>query len=343
MPNRLLQRHQVHGGQIVDLSSGYPSRPFAVASRSMSGPQTLVDLSRPTTDFTEQGVSAYTIQQPGVDGSGSGSGGGGLMAWSDHLLGFVDVWPSGKMVGSGGRGATLGFSHVEHFARMRHVVDLSAGPTCVTIGTTHPFLLVGAADGSLVCLNPLSRLFRPKNERVAARKIRVFQHDYSPAPAAKKSKGSAGDELSSGSKPSPPPPSPQRGAARIVHGFAPEVNEHNKSETMRRVMAGLRGRKSGKLKGPKARERLARRLGKRSGATAASAAMDDDGGGNATGHSTTKVELAIFEPLTRITAVAWNPNAEYGCWAAAATASGLLKVMDLGDETPPERGSTAGP
>ncbi|CEF78972.1 hypothetical protein FGSG_04050 [Fusarium graminearum PH-1] len=38
----------------------------------------------------------------------------------------------------------------------------------------------------------------------------------------------------------------------------------------------------------------------------------------------------IYEPLTRVTVAEWNPNEEYGCWAAAAMGSGLVRVMDLG-------------
>jgi transcription factor C subunit 6 len=40
----------------------------------------------------------------------------------------------------------------------------------------------------------------------------------------------------------------------------------------------------------------------------------------------------IHEPLTRVTAVQWNPNPGYGCWAAVAMASGLVRFMDLGLE-----------
>jgi transcription factor C subunit 6 len=38
----------------------------------------------------------------------------------------------------------------------------------------------------------------------------------------------------------------------------------------------------------------------------------------------------IHEPFTRITVVAWNPNNDFGSWAAMAMASGLVRVADLG-------------
>jgi transcription factor C subunit 6 len=40
--------------------------------------------------------------------------------------------------------------------------------------------------------------------------------------------------------------------------------------------------------------------------------------------------VVIHEPLTRVTAIKWNPNVQFSCWAACAMASGLIKVMDLG-------------
>lgn len=43
-----------------------------------------------------------------------------------------------------------------------------------------------------------------------------------------------------------------------------------------------------------------------------------------------KTKAAVHAPQTRVTVVAWNPNVEYGWWAAAALGSGLVKVMDLG-------------
>ena len=38
----------------------------------------------------------------------------------------------------------------------------------------------------------------------------------------------------------------------------------------------------------------------------------------------------IHEAKTAIRRVAWNPNPHCGTWAAAATASGLIRIEDLG-------------
>ena len=44
------------------------------------------------------------------------------------------------------------------------------------------------------------------------------------------------------------------------------------------------------------------------------------------------IRFSIHEPLTRVASVAWNPNVEFGWWAAAGMASGLVRIMDLGVE-----------
>lgn len=334
IPQRLLQRHQIHGGYIIDMCSGYPSRPFVVSTKSLSGLQALTDLSRPTVEVSEQGISTYTFQP-------------GLVCWSDHLLGFIDVWPA-TMVG----GTTIGFAHVEHYCHMRHVADVSAPPTCCAVGTQHPFVLVGAADGTLVCVNPAARVFRSRTTR--AFKVTVFQHDHVGTTVSKNGTmdGSSEQRLSKG---------PSRGAARIVHGFAPQINEHNKAEKMRRLMQELRRKAQKGRDQNRASDRRRRQRGRQphqgSGGHPESRpiAVDaDDAPGDVkmsdvvdthdSGHARTEqaphpkavVEPVIFEPLTRVTCVAWNPNAEYGWWAAAALGSGLVKVMDLGDETPAE-------
>jgi transcription factor C subunit 6 len=42
--------------------------------------------------------------------------------------------------------------------------------------------------------------------------------------------------------------------------------------------------------------------------------------------------MVIHEPLTRVAAVAWNPNVDFGTWTAVAFGSGLVRVMDVGVE-----------
>lgn len=86
-------------------------------------------------------------------------------------------------------------------------------------------------------------------------------------------------------------PARQRGASRVLQGFRPEKNNHD----------------------PKRPRKASTQTTKLNG----DAPSDPTKG-------------ILPEPLSRITAVEWNPNQGWGCWAAAATASGIVRVMDLG-------------
>ena len=100
-----------------------------------------------------------------------------------------------------------------------------------------------------------------------------------------------------------PPESPasKRGVSRIVQGFAVEQNRNIHGE--------------GKP-GPKKTSKAPKTM------------MDDDEDERAGPAEGPKI--ALHESLTRITAMEWNPNDGYGCWAAVAMGSGLVRVMDLG-------------
>lgn len=93
-------------------------------------------------------------------------------------------------------------------------------------------------------------------------------------------------------------PGSERGAARILQGFRKEKNPNPRTE-FHKALAAKKTAKKGKAK---------------------------------TGESATISKDVIHESLTRMTAVEWNPNPAYGCWAAVAMASGLVRVMDLGLE-----------
>jgi transcription factor C subunit 6 len=93
----------------------------------------------------------------------------------------------------------------------------------------------------------------------------------------------------------------ERGASRLLQGFSKEKNPNPRTEYHKAIAANKNAKK---------------------------------GKGKA-GEAPAAVEIAkqvIHEPLTRITCVQWNPNAGYGCWAAAAMGSGLVRIMDLGLE-----------
>jgi transcription factor C subunit 6 len=302
----MLQRHAVHASHVLDMSSGYPSMPHMVASVPVGGFTTLVDLSSPTGESTY--IAAPGIQfQPGV------------LDWSDHLQGWLVLAPAG------GPGLnTLVFLSVRYFPLARSMLTSMSMPLCVSIRGNHPHGLVGCADGSVWSFNALSKLFRQRDED--AFKIKVFEHEFRPMDSPHTwnkmdNEGGRGNEL--------------RGASRVLQGFLPDVNDDPRSERLREL------NKKKLLNSKKKPAKAGKKRGKPSqkGATDGGAADDADIGGDAadgvagdevSAHMASR--MVIHEPLTRVTATAWNPNVGFASWAAVALGSGLVKVMDVGVE-----------
>lgn len=264
-PRRMLSRHPVHHTTIVGMVSGAPSRPYMIASYPVGGTNKLIDLRSPTLETTE-------IQKAVVNPQAH------LIGYSDHLLGFIMLNPSSRAINT-----ILAFTHYAHFPAVRTLCTMDSLPSCLSVGRTHPFLLVGTLDGSVWCMNPLAELLSTRY--VTMDRLRIFQHEHVSARFHE-----------------PGTPGAVRGSSRIVHGFA------------------LESKTEGKTAAPKPK--------KKKKATKVEFESDDDDGDGA--GSTTKVFMN--DAGTRICAVQWNPNEAYGCWAAAAMASGLVKVMDLGIE-----------
>lgn len=268
-PTRLLSRHPVHHSGVIDIATGYPSLPYLVASTPVGGSAKLVDFRAPSYETTEVQVNSVSWQP-------------NLLAWSDHILGFFSAYPSANALNT-----MVGFMHHCHFPLVRRVFTSECFLSGLAVGRTHPYLLIGASDGSLWCLNPQCELFRTR--RPLTDRIRILQHEHRPA-----------ESLSRES------PASARGASRIIHGFGTETNRH--------FMAEARGPpKKGK--------------GRKKNADA-----DDDGGDDEPAAVMDPRRAVVHELLTRVTAVEWNPNEAYGCWAAAALGSGLVRVLDLGLE-----------
>ncbi|KAF7557876.1 hypothetical protein G7046_g5933 [Stylonectria norvegica] len=276
-PSRLLSRHPLHHNHIVDVVSGYPSMPYIIATSPLGGTTRLVDLRAPSFETTE--VQSLTITtQPN------------LLGYSDHLLGFFSTYPS-----AGPLKTHIGFMHHAHYPVARRIFTGESFLSCLSVGRTHPFLLVGSMDGSLWALNPQVEIFSTRRE--PSDRIRVFHHDHRPAKLFSEDS-----------------PASASGVSRIVQGFLLERNLSAKTDFKPPT------KKSKKVKGKKKPANEA--------AAGDVANEEDDGAG-----SVDPTRAIIYEPLTRITAVEWNPNVDYGYWAAAAMGSGLVRVMDLGVET----------
>ncbi|KAL7929682.1 WD40-repeat-containing domain protein [Trichoderma chlorosporum] len=281
-PQRLLSRHPVHHNDIIDMVSGYPTMPTIVASIPVGGTARVIDLLAPSYETTEaQRPLVHT--QPG------------LLTYSDHLLGFLSIYPSASALNT-----IIGFLHHAHFPVCRRVFTGDSFLTSLAVGRLHPFLLIGATDGSLWCLNSQTEVFSNRHE--STDKIRVFQHEHRP-----------------GRLFPPDSPAAARGVCRVLHGFSVDRNRNSKPE------AKPTAKKGKKLR---AKETTEDAEGGREG----QGEEDDDEAGDLTDPS----RATLHEALTRITTIEWNPNQDYGCWAAVAMGSGLVRVIDLGLEKYPE-------
>ncbi|RWA09294.1 hypothetical protein EKO27_g5823 [Xylaria grammica] len=294
-PPRILQRHPVHSTAIIDIVSGYPSDPFLVSTIPIGGVLTVTDLSRPSGETTYHPNMMVSLQP-------------NLLTWSPHLRGYASMWPS-AFAGN----PNLTFLPTRGFPVCRHLITVNGQPTCISIGTCHPYIIAGTTDGSIWVFNILRKL---SSHREKTLKIKLFQHEFC-APSS--------SVVQSDQETQP------RGACRILHGFLPEPNTHptgvkmaetqrlNREKNAKQGQAKNKGK--GKAKGKPAKSQP-KSVGQQDGEVDEEAAMTSGPG-----------PIVLYEPQTRITAVAWNPNAEFSWWVAAAMGSGLVRVMDVGAES----------
>lgn len=287
-PRQLLHRVGVHTTYVIDICSAYPSNPYLIASIPVGGCATLTDLSQPSSEFTYFPVPAISFQP-------------NLLCWNESMQGFMALYPSSTP------NTTIAFLHHRFFCQARSICTGPNTLTCVSAGTTHPFILVGCADGSVFSCNALQKLFKQKGEPL--RKLKVFEHEYRPIDSRSQVSGN-----SSGAP-------KLRGAARILQGFLPEVNDDPRTEKRKEMDRKKRAEKNKK------------RAGKR-GARPKRSGDAEDGVEDREAELEERLasRVVTHEPLTRVTAIAWNPNVQFSCWAACAMASGLIRVMDLGVE-----------
>ncbi|KAI1750999.1 hypothetical protein F4782DRAFT_231716 [Xylaria castorea] len=299
-PPRILQRHPVHSTGIVDIVSGYPSDPFLVSTVPIGGVLTLTDLTRPSGETTYHPNMMVSLQP-------------NLLAWSPHLRGYASIWPS-AFAGN----PNLSFFPARGFPLCRHLITVNGQPTCISIGPCHPYILIGTTDGSTWVFNILRKL---SSHREKTLKLKLFQHEFRALPS------SSAENEEEEAKP--------RGACRILHGFLPEPNTHPtgvkmaETQRMNREKGAKEGQAKSKGKG-KAKGKPAKSQSKTSGQLEGD--VDEDAA-----MTSGPGPIVLYEPQTRITGVVWNPNAEFSWWAAAAMASGLVRVMDVGAEPQPTK------
>lgn len=299
-PCRVLQRHPIHSSPVMDISSSYPSHPFVIATLPVGGVATITDLSKPNGEMVYNPNLIIDFQP-------------NLLAWSEHMRGFIGVWPS-AFPASG----CISFMSARVFPQARLVLSLEGQPTCLAVGSCHPYVLVGSSDGSLWIVN----VFRKVTfYRKASHKLKLFQHEYQEAPST----ATANDSEDAEAAP--------RGVSRILHGFRPLHNGHPKaSRGLKMRQTQIEQTKNRK----KAKAASAKKKGRAKDTTNTAqdnAAPEDEDAGRVEDQADRPMpsgEIAVYAPLSRITSACWNPNVDFSWWAAAAMGSGLVRIMDLG-------------
>lgn len=285
-PCKLLQRIAPHTTHIIDICTGYPSNPYIIATVPVGGCVTITDLSQPSSEFTYFPVPSINFQP-------------NLICWSEPMQGFMAIYPSSTP------NTTVAFLHHRYFCQARSICTGPNAVTCITTGSTHPFLLTGGADGSVYSCNGLQKLFKQKAEPL--NKIKVMEHQYRPV-----SDWNNRDMFKNNDEDTPS----LRGASRILQGFVPELNDDPRTERRKELDRKKKIERHKKAKTKRGRKRAAE-------LAAGGADMEElDDRLNSL--------VATHEPLTRVTNIAWNPNLLFSCWAACAMGSGLVRVIDLG-------------
>lgn len=297
-PQQMLSRRPVHVTHILDITSGFPSHPYHIATTPVGGCTTLTDLNLPSAETTYMPLHSAVSFQPN------------LLDWNDHLQGFFCMHPSQTP-----QNTVVGYVNIKFFVQSRAILTADSPPMSIASGKTHPFTLVGCADGSLWAFNPMRVLMKERGDEL--HKLQVLQHEF--RPPQKIALGAVNNV---------------RGAARILQGFKPAFNNNPRVEMMAEYLRRLKMMKPANLRRPGKDKSHKRKSHKKKGEES-----DGDEAGENGMQLSDEAYLAqmleqsktvVHESRTRITVAAWNPNVEFGWWAAAAMGSGLVKIMDLG-------------
>jgi transcription factor C subunit 6 len=294
----MLLRHIVHHTYIIHIASAFPSHPYIISSIPVAGFSVVVDLSGPSYEITMNTTQAVNTQV-------------NTLSWSDHLQGWFNMYPSANPFNT-----TVGFMNSRFYPQIRSLATFDSVPSCLSVGSCHPFVLVGLMDGSVWACNPMKTLFQTRSKIKQGYRMKLFQHEYRPANRfADRPNDDNGDTTMENDGISPT----LRGASRFLHGWKPELSSNPQVEgtndTPKKKQAKQPARKS-------ARGRLQ--------ATADDEESDVEAASDVDAAPNDPSRAIIREPLTRVISMAWNPNLEFSCWAAAALGCGLVRVLDLG-------------
>ncbi len=127
-------RHIAQSNYIIDIGSAFPSYPFVIMVRPIHGNPKIIDLNRPSGELSFTTNISINFQP-------------NLLQWSDLMQAFVSTHPS-----SNATNTNIAFLHAKYFPQPRILFTGSNATMCLSMGTVHPYLLVGCADGSALVL-----------------------------------------------------------------------------------------------------------------------------------------------------------------------------------------------
>jgi len=268
-----------HQSYITSITSAYPSRPHFLLTRSMDGYNRMTDLRSPNQDNVLS--SRDRVAQP-------------PLLWHDATQTAISTDENYDL-----KACALRLWH-----KSQTVGRVSALVTDMASSLVHPFVMMGCADGSVWCTNPMKRL---RDHKSSVYQQIWFKHEWrrglpqslesSQAEDSTKQDALTGEEQPqhNGS----PPPSTKQAETPARESTAAK-NIDILAKPLIRFTEGY------KLQRPELSQR-----------TRLTATKEDVS------------FVTVYEEKTAITQVSWNPNLNCGTWGAAGMASGLVRVEDL--------------
>ncbi|KAI4927790.1 hypothetical protein J4E85_006302 [Alternaria conjuncta] len=216
-------------------------------------------------------------------------------AWHEHTQSFV--MPDEHYI--------LRHTPIRRYYHNLYSMRLENSITRVATSPVHPGVLIGGVDGDIQASNPIMRI---TNYKIMPWQQKWFVHEWRGPIVRMPAKPTIGEDVTMTEvEPAEQPDGdtvPELQAGESADGTK-KVPQEVLSQPLVRITEGYKAGQTGIAHSTSA---------------------------NATKRGNPEVgrSISIFEELTAITALAWNPNLKFGTWAVAGMASGLLRVEDVG-------------
>lgn len=280
-PEMMLLRCPAHATAVQDICSAYPSNPYMVASRPVEGLSRLIDLTRPSSEHTFHPNPVAGVQT-------------NLLGWSEHMQGFVSASPSNSPLNG-----KLDFMPLRHYPCTRTIFPHIGGstPTCLAVGKVHPFVLVGAACGSVWVCNLPDDVF-PSNKNRLPRCL-VLSSEFRPKQADDK--------------------------RDIFCAVLLNLEQKIEFQYPKKVSMEI----SGPSEGANSVDNEGQEEEEEEGSDIEEEEEEDEGGADGETAHEAVGGFVVHEELTAVSAVAWNPSIEYGTWCSIGLSSGVVLIRDM--------------